>query len=59
MICSDERTHGASWFLGWTRIGDQPVRFVRDDGRLAEVLEDLGLCEKDGVVGVCKKSNNI
>jgi len=58
MICSDERTHSTSWFLGWTRIGDQSVRFVKDDGRLAEVLEDLGLCEKDGVVDVSRKSND-
>ena len=59
LICSDDRTHGASWFLGWTRVRDQDVRFVKDDGRFGDLFADLGLCVRDGVVDACSKSKGI
>jgi len=42
-ICSDPRTKWAESFLGWAQVRGQRIRPVRDDGRLREVAEDLGI----------------
>lgn len=38
-VCSDERTKGARWFVGWTR--DKGVlKRVQDNGTIATMLEE-------------------
>lgn len=43
-VCSDNHTHGKTWFLGWTRPGHETnYKWERDDGRFDNVLRELGL----------------
>jgi len=42
-ICSDPRTAGRTWFVGWARERGQKRVPMRDDGRLRTVVEDLGV----------------
>lgn len=42
-VCSDDRTAGRNWFLGWTRVAGQRVKWEKDDGRFAPLLYELGL----------------